>query len=93
MKVYAASIWWVDNDPLVLIMTKSADKTRKLALQYMKEQAENAYDAEIYDTLDNAEHSIRWGGVHAFDLKDLAKGREYTEAVEDLKNNGVAYLG
>ena len=94
MKVYAATIWWADSDPLVTIVTKTSDKTRKLALKYMKGEAEYAYENDIYDSLDDAESSIRWTGVSAFDLKTLTVSkRDYASAVEDLKNNGVAYLG
>ena len=92
MKVYVATIWWADSDPLITIVTKSQNKTKKLALQYMKKESKDAYDNDDFDSLTDAQDSIRWGGVHAFDLKDLVKGREYTEAVADLKT-GVAYLG
>ena len=92
MIVYAATIWWRDNDPLLTIVAKTVAKAKTKAMQAMKEEARQAYDSEQFDTLREANSALAWSGVHAFDLKDLAVGREYNEALEDLKSRGFAYL-
>lgn len=92
MKVYAATIWWRDNDPLVTIVATTAAKAKTKAIQAMKEEARQAYESEQFDKLYQAQDALAWSGVHAFDLKDLASDREYEEALDDLQSRGFAYL-
>lgn len=92
MKVYAATIWYRDNDPLLTVVAKTAAKAKTKSLQALKLEARRAYNNEEFDQLYQAQNALAWSGVHAFDLKDLASGREYSEALADLKSNGFTYL-
>ena len=89
--VYAAAIWWSQNDPFIHIVGTSKAKVEREAKRAMKDAARQAYNNEEFETLRAANNTIRWNGVHSFRLADLVSDREYDEAVRDLESGGIYY--
>lgn len=59
--------------------------------EQMKEEAERAYDDELYDSVDDAMDGIAYYGISKFTVKDLVSDRQLPEAVQDLRDNGYFY--
>jgi hypothetical protein len=89
--VYSASAWWRDNDPSMQVVSLSERKAETELHKLMKEAARDARDSDLYNTITAALDDIRWSGVHAFALRDLASARELDEAIADLEARNVWY--
>lgn len=89
--VYSGAAWWPDSDPSMQAVALTAKRAEKELWSLMKDAARDAYDDGAYDSSDDALDDIKWSGIHAFALGDLASPREMDEAISDLENNGVWY--
>jgi hypothetical protein len=90
--VYSVAAWWRDSDPSMQAVALTAKRAEKEIESLMKDAAKSAYDDDdSYESVDDAMDDIRWSGVHAFALGDLASARELDEAISDLEDNGVWY--
>ncbi len=90
--VYSGAAWWRDSDPSMQAVALTAKRAEKEIESLIKNTAKRAYDDDdSYESVDDAMDDIRWSGVHAFALGDLASARELDEAISDLEDNGVWY--
>lgn len=87
--VYTASAWWSQHDPSMQVVATSNKVAEKKIYAMMQEAAKEAYDDEMYDSMEESLDALRWSGVHAFSLGDLASALELDEAISELTDNGV----
>jgi len=91
--IYSAAIWWSESDPFLNVIATTAKKADAAANKMMRDQAKDAYKSDdFYESADAALDALHWSGVHAFALKDLATGRELEDTIQELSDNGVAFL-
>ena len=89
--VYMAGAGWRDSDTSMGVCGLDKAVVSKKIHEMMKEEAERAYDDDMFDSADKAMDGIAYYGVSTFALKDIVSARELPEAIRELSGLGYYY--